>query len=198
MPCRSPARGTGRPAGRRAPCARTHGVVMQDCRLTLRTISARYVWQYIARRAPALVEFLRTQTRNTIVSHFMREHSRGRRARAPGRREHERKHSKGVAREQLQDGQRERRGLAAAGVRGAHHVAPAQDGWDAAALHSRWVLHAQRLAHPVARHPVKDEARPAPNYKAVTATKKKFAGLCATPQLCTVLSSYFYCFLCPR
>ena len=107
---------------------------------------------------------LRKWNRNTTSPVGEREYSRGRQARAPGRREHERKHPKGVACEQLQDGQRERSGLAAAGVRGAHHVAPAQDGWDAAALHSRRVLHAQRLAHPVARQSVNGTAGPATEY----------------------------------
>ena len=103
---------------------------------------------------------LRKWKRNTISP----VGKRAQQARAPGRREHECKHPKGVACEQLQDGQRERSGLAAAGVRGAHHVAPAQDGWDAAALHSRRVLHAQRLAHPVARQSVKGTAAPATEY----------------------------------
>ncbi len=45
-------------------------------------------------------------------------------ATAPGGRQYERKDAKGVPREKLQDGQRKRRGLPAAGVRGAHDVTP--------------------------------------------------------------------------
>lgn len=70
-----------------------------------------------------------------------------RRRAAPRRREHERKHAVGVLRQLLQYGQRERRGLAAARLRRADHVAAGEHGRDAPALHRRRRVDAEAREH---------------------------------------------------